>query len=177
MTWHGSKGHFGGQGLLDTMTQITQMPPSLCLGDLSQPGLLLRTADMTGPTQGRLVSSEFSRFLGPVERSRKFLSEDGEDVAQEGQVLALWGQKGEKGAQMEAGRTRGAGRGCGGDTWSWNGCGGDGDPTSPKGVSLVLEGLRGGLPRTGERAGRLLCCLASGNFGILGRNFHLTLGA
>lgn len=108
MTWHGSKGHFRGQGLLDTMTQITQMPPSLCLGDLSQPGLLLRTADVTGPTQGRLVSSEFSRFLGPVERSRKFLSEDGEDVAQEGQLLALWGQKGEKGAQMEAGRTRGS---------------------------------------------------------------------
>lgn len=108
MTWQGSKGHFCGQGLLDTMTQITQMPPSFCPGDLSQPGLFLRTADVIGPAHGRLVSSEFSGFLGPVERGRKFLSEDGEDVTEEGQVLALWGQKGNKGAQMEAGRTRGS---------------------------------------------------------------------
>lgn len=43
--------------------------------------------------------------------------------------------------------------------------------------TLVLEGLSGGLPRTSEWPGGLLCSLASGYFGILGRNFHLTLGA
>lgn len=109
MTWQGRKGHFCGQGLLDTMTQITEMTPSVCLDYVSQPGLSLRTADPAGPTHERLVSWEFSRFLGSVERSRKFSSVGGKDLTQERQFLALWGQKGEKGAQMEVGGHVGAG--------------------------------------------------------------------
>lgn len=72
MTWQGRKGHSCGQSLLDMMTQITEMTPRLCLDYLSQPGLFLRATGMADPTQVQRVSSEFSRFLGLIERGRKF---------------------------------------------------------------------------------------------------------
>lgn len=83
------------------MTQITEMTPSFCLDYLSQPGLFLRTADIASPTRGRLVSSEFSRFLGPVERGRKFSSVGGEDLTQERQLLPSGTRKERKGPKWK----------------------------------------------------------------------------